>query len=944
MTLDLNQYLDSDNGLFVKAFEPLRQKLNQEAQAAWHKKPAEFSPWLIRSGKGGDTQYINYRDVSLYRHCMDVTVIAVMAFFYAWQNERIPHPDKAGEMLKPDEERIAGLLLKQIVAIAFLHDADKYWAAEHSSSPKLEQLEQLHELLEIEKWAFLDVTTSFTMVSAMEKRGEGYALFTGLKPSLTHQKLIEMLKIGDKIASIGSRKGLEAMIEDYNQKYLPSLSDFFAVPAARLKLLTFRHSPVVLHKLQYHFLYDFYAKQIFPLVCLLDGQQFYISVPEKYDFSPVFQALEEEMAFKQPDMKRNPTNGEISLFQVHNAKALIKAIEKYDRENKNNAPKLLVVHVDDWDEVYRYITAWAGDVGDLSLVDKAEVGKLLLTVTVESSPPPEYTHALLVATALRANAKGKLFEQRVQNLISLDEEGFASLQNTFPNWADFKKDTRQTLLAMQATVRIEDEDDLINVIEGIYGEFPPSIDKDEATQAIIKQLKMQCGLSNEIEDSQTIYAAAIKGGTCLLCGYPTANRIETSKMKLAGIKSSAFNNRIGHQKNLWSQSEKNYICPACVKQQALLCQIQPKLKAEPLIVATPLRGFIKPLNTGGKDYEQDENLIDSFNVVNPKKDWTKVLPWNVDVSSHFPLVLESIDAGFDSAVDAMHRWAVFALYSGNPVHIFISSQRNCGANFLFEQTPPLIRKLLADLSVRDRDLDELPPQVKKRLGEKGLNELKKLVPQEQGGIRRNRLPQLIKRLELFKNILRTHYGHDVLTALPGFGWWAVAWFQQVSKKRDLRQIDLAKKEYPMDQHQESSTLEHIAYLAAQIQRYPGGDAGNSDKTFCLDIVLEQFDTSKRYPVLQKDVTARIAGMAGELGKRFDSGRSRHAKSGEGGAFSERYHKFAQAVFEFVSLCEKEHRLDARYRRFLRAAYSHLFMEQSRAHSRKNKEAENTKEE
>ena len=353
MILDLNQYLDSDNGLFVKAFEPLRQKLNQEAQAAWHKKPAEFSPWLIRSGKGGDTQYINYRDVSLYRHCMDVTVIAVMAFFYAWQNERIPHPYKAGEMLKPDEERIAGLLLKQIVAIAFLHDADKYWAAEHSSSPKLEQLEQLHELLEIEKWASLDVTTSFTMVSAMEKRGEGYALFTGLKPSLTHQKLIEMLKIGDKIASIGSRKGLEAMIEDYNQKYLPSLSYFFAVPAARLKLLTFRHSPVVLHKLQYHFLYDFYAKQIFPLVCLLDGQQFYISVPEKYDFSPVFQALEEEMAFKQPDMKRNPTNGEISLFQVHNAKALIKAIEKYDRENKNNAPKLLVVHVDDWDEVYR---------------------------------------------------------------------------------------------------------------------------------------------------------------------------------------------------------------------------------------------------------------------------------------------------------------------------------------------------------------------------------------------------------------------------------------------------------------------------------------------------------------------------------------------------------------------------------------------------------------
>jgi len=64
-------------------------------------------------------------------------------------------------------------------------------------------------------------------------------------------------------------------------------------------------------------------------------------------------------------------------------------------------------------------------------------------------------------------------------------------------------------------------------------------------------------------------------------------------------------------------------------------------------------------------------------------------------------------------------------------------------------------------------------------------------------------------------------------------------------------------------------------------------------------VLEQFDTSKRYPILQQDVSARIAGMAGELEKRFDSGRSRHVKNGEGGNFSERCHKFAQAVFEFV---------------------------------------------
>jgi len=908
MSLDLNTYLDSDDGLFVRAFEPLRLVLNQQAQDCWNSKPAEFSPWLIRSGKGGDIQYLDYQDVSLYRHCMDVTVIAVMAFFYAWQNERIPHPDKKGEMLKADEDKIAELLLKQIIAIAFLHDADKYWAAKHSSSPKRdEHLEPLHKLLDVEKWASLDVTMSFTMVSAMERRGEGNALFSGVIPSLTQQKLIEMLKFGDKISSVASREGFEAMIDYYNNSSLPSLSKFFAVPDNKLKLLTFYHSPVILHKLQYHFIDDFYYKQVVPLVCLLDGQHFYISLPENYDLTKVFDALEAEIAFKLAEMKRNPTNGEISLFQVENAADLKKAVEKYARANKNNGPKLLVVHVDDWDYVSDYIIAWAGDVGDLSLVDKAEVGKLLLFVIPEISQPLEYDYALILATALRAEAKGKIFEQRVQNLISWNQEDFDSLQNTFPNWAVLKKDTRQTLLAMQAAMRIEDEDDLIGAIETIYGDFPLSV-KDEGAAAIIEQLKVQCGLSNEIEFSKIIYAAEAKGGSCLLCGSPTDNKIETSKMKLVGIKSSAFNNRIGHKKNLWSQSDKNYICPVCVKQQALLCEIQPKLRAEPLIVATPLRALIKPLNTGGKDYDADENIINSFNAMSGKA-WHRVLPWNLDVSKNFPFVLESIDAGFDSAVDAMHRWAVFALHSGNPVHIFISSQRESKASFLFEQTPPLINKLLANLS------------------------------HEQGAVRRNYLVQLVKRLELFKNILRTNYGHDVLTAMLGFGWWAVAWFQQVSEKKNTQQIELAKKEYPMDKNNESSALENIAYLAAQIQRYPGGDSGNSDKTFCLDIVLEQFDTSKRYPILQEDVTARIAGMAGELEKRFDSGRSRHVKNGDGGNFSERYHKFAEAVFEFVSLCEKEHRLDARFRRFLRAAYSHLFMEKSLAHTRKNKEKE-----
>jgi hypothetical protein len=947
MNLTLADFFEDEQGPFIKAFRPLQHILNQQAEDCHKNKRFEdqFLPWLTGSGKGGKPEYIDFTDVSLYRHCMEVATLASMSFFYAWQHENIPHPELPKEMLKADDTETAEKLLKQIFALAFLHDADKYWQAPHSSSPSLEQVQKLHELLKVEQWAHLEVNTSFTLVSAMEKRGEGNAFFTALKPSLTHQKILEMLKRGDKITSVGSREGLEAMLDYYNNQQLPALHQDFNVPNISLKLLVFRYSPIILHKLQYCFLYEFYANNTFPLICLLEGQQFWISVPQNFDLNPVFEHLADNITFTEPDIKRNATNGEVSLFDIFSAIELIKAVHKYDRESKLNASKLLAVHLNDWDIVQEYIQAWIGQIcledGDVSLVKKAEKGKLLATVTPETTPPSKYRYALAMATALRGNAKGKIFEQRLENWTNQYPDDQVVLQKQFPNWSDFKKDTRQTLLAMQAALNIEDEEELQTAIVAIYGNFPPPSEQDEGAATIIAQLKKQCGLEQSTTHD-TVYTAPAKGGNCLLCGYPTTQPIESSKMKLAGVKSSAFNNRIGHRKNIWTQSDKNYLCPACIKQQTLLCEMQPKLKAEPLIVATPFRALIKPIDTTGESRISTEgNVINSFHAMS-KKDWMRILPWNIDASSQFPFVLESMDAGFDNAVDAMYRWAMFALYSGNPVHIFIASQRECQASFLFEQTPPLIRKLLADLSVSQPDLEELSPESKKRLKQrlvkKQLSEIA-LISDEHGTIRRFYLPKLVKRLELFRTILRTNHGHEVLAAMLEFGWWAVAWLQMISASRNVQPIDLAKTEYPMNQQQESSKLQHIAYLAAQIQRFPGYDASNSDKYFCLDAVLEQFDTSNRYPLIQSDSTARIAGMAGELEKRLNSGRSRHAKNGEGGSVSQRCQLFAHAVFTFILDCEKAHRLDARFRRFLRAAYSHLFMAQSLAHSQKNKESE-----
>src|SRR5215831_7151771 len=80
-------------------------------------------------------------------------------------------------------------------------------------------------------------------------------------------------------------------------------------------------------------------------------------------------------------------------------------------------------------------------------------------------------------------------------------------------------------------------------------EFFPAQQADTGTQAIVESLKRQCGLTVERDDlEEPIYTSAPQGGTCLLTGAPATQPIKASSMALAGIKTSAFNNRIGHRK------------------------------------------------------------------------------------------------------------------------------------------------------------------------------------------------------------------------------------------------------------------------------------------------------------------------------------------------------------------------------------------------------------
>jgi len=286
-------------------------------------------------------------------------------------------------------------------------------------------------------------------------------------------------------------------------------------------------------------------------------------------------------------------------------------------------------------------------------------------------------------------------------------------------------------------------------------------------------------------------------------------------------------------------------------------------------------------------------VIDSFMAVNEKDaGWKQVLPWNLDVSESMPLILETVDTDFDSRLHTMYRMAVLALYSGDPVHVFISTQRDIRAAFVFEYTPPLLQSLLCDLT----EASDMP-----------------------GTIRRDKLPDLVQRLALFRQIIATPYGHDVLSALPAYRWWAIAWLQarliQDEKFFFAQQVTGAREVYPMEQ---DAQLERIAELATHVQLYPGPRASNNERTFSLTTVLEPFTTGKQHG--QTDAVT-IAAMAETLEQAL---KRRDMAKGEW-HLEERCHAFAQEVYAFMIKNTEQGRFDGRFHRFMLAAYANLFM-------------------
>jgi hypothetical protein len=120
---------------------------------------------------------------------------------------------------------------------------------------------------------------------------------------------------------------------------------------------------------------------------------------------------------------------------------------------------------------------------------------------------------------------------------------------------------------------------------------------------------------------------------------------------------------------------------------------------------------------------------------------------------------------------------------------------------------------------------------------------------------------------------------------------------------------------------QDNQLERIAELAIRVQRNPRRGASHNDRMFAFTTVLEPFTTGKQYGQSESVIIAAMAETLANALKRRDM------YIGWEGNLSERCLPFAREVYEFMTsnTDQGKGKFDARFHRFLLAAYANLFM-------------------
>ncbi|MCB1778242.1 MAG: hypothetical protein KDI50_12480, partial [Candidatus Competibacteraceae bacterium] len=552
----------------MRAFDALRQALNRHVTQL---PVATCSPWTLRLGKGGlkpDGGYYESGEQSLYRHCMEVAVFAAWLFYHAWQAERPPFSSKT--------EVVAAL--RTLLAIAFAHDADKLLGA-RSKSPRLEEVQAVYAQLELGAWTDLTVAELHHAVSLVEKnRGQGQALYSSARIDPVTQKLAELVCEGDNLLSHVARQGgaASAFVELFNRR-LAGLHRLYAVPEQPLRLLRVHHHPIVLYRLQ-----NFLGRQMsdggfYPLVFVRRGAWLELSIAEAMDVAAWLDRFEAYLADSEPSLKVTPTTGAVTWFGVGKAEDLIAAVRNEPRQ----VPLLLRVAAKDWETVAPLVKFWVMQVGGPFSTTPLK-GQRCPVVKASGEIPCDHPfwRAACLAAVLRDRPAAERLLDAQQGIVR------ASLQQNGIIPADLDRLSLCTVAALQASLSIHI--DLPDLLNSVQGEWPRLEVGDPGANAIVQRLRDQVGLGDATPQAPT-YLHPTRGGTCLLCGVPTTQVIESNRMKLAGVKASSFSNRIGHTKHLWSEKGDNFVCPSCLKIQGLLLEAYPSLRSTPLLIATPVR-------------------------------------------------------------------------------------------------------------------------------------------------------------------------------------------------------------------------------------------------------------------------------------------------------------------------------------------------------------------
>lgn len=855
--MTLSEFFDADDGPVAQAFGSVRDALSRHFASL--PQDRRFSDWTLRLGKGGakpDGSWYDSPEQSLYRHCIEVGVFAVWLFHHAWQAGKLPFSKDAD--LAPT--------LRTLLAIAFAHDADKRVGGK-SRSPSLEDVQTVYAELDMASWAGLSIAELHAAVSRVENRGTGQALFGDALLNPLIAKLAELVGQGDNLLSRVARQGgtAKSFIDIYNED-LPRLHTLYAVPNQRLRWIRFRHHPIVLQRLQVFLTPWFAASEFYPLMFVRRGEWLELGVTEDIGFTVWLDRFEDYLAESEPSLKVAATTGTVTLFNVASADELMAALRNAERQ----AQLLLRVSAKDWEALSPLVNFWVMQCGSPFSTTPMK-GSLCQVFKANGEIPA--SHPFWRAAALAAmQSKRGVTEQLLAKENGAVGQGLR--QNGIAP-ETLHALSLSTAAALQASLLIG-EDELPTLLDKLQGEWPERTAIDPGARAIVANLKAQIGKDDALE-SALPYARPEKGGTCLLCGAPTEQIIESSRMKLAGIKASSFYNGIGHQKYLWSEKGENYLCPACVRIQGLLLETQPTLRGSPMLIATTVRHL---LDTRTKDVKQ--NVLRGFDAIS-KDNRNKVLPWQTDARFDEPLLFEERPTALDEVIDHMHRLACYAALSGEPVHAFIASQRECEAAFLYEGTPELLKELLHDLTHDD------------------------------GGISRAHLDQLIRRLGMFKFMLAENDGMAGLQALPRFGWWAVAFVMARASLRqkevwNYRTLEFARKEYPMNEY--DAWLEMLVKRAVETHR-PRKDASGAEWTLMLRIALETYQ--KHYAFGQEKTRDAIAQrLRADLSRRYPDLFQKD--------LDERLQTFAEAAYALLAKAEKEFDLESGFTRFLFAAY------------------------